>query len=230
MNQNGLGRPPASELRNGDRMKQTEFHAIYEQMPENFRAELIDGTVFVSMPLGKPHAQGQLLMGAVIAAYAGHTPGVEGLDDVTVILGKDDEVQPDLLLRVLPAFGGKSTDAYDQYIHGAPELTCEVAYSSRAIDLHLKRRRYALAGTLEYIVFCLAPREIRWFDFATGSRISPDERGVFRSKAFPGLWIRNESLLNLDYREVMDTLNEGLASDEHAEFAAELTRRAEKRS
>jgi Uma2 family endonuclease len=207
-------------------MEQAEFHTFYEQMPESFRAELIDGTVFVSMPLGKLHAKGHVLMSAIMAAYAGYTPGVEALSDATLILGKDDEVQPDLLLRVLPTLGGKSADAYDQFIQGSPELVCEVAYSSRAIDLHLKRRRYAQAGVLEYIVLCLEPREIRWFDFATGSMITPNDSGVLRSKAFPGLWMANQSVLQLDYLAVMDKLTEGLASAEHAAFATELKRSA----
>ncbi len=47
------------ELQNGDRMTQQEFHRLYEQTPEGFKAELIGGIVYVASPLypahGKPH-------------------------------------------------------------------------------------------------------------------------------------------------------------------------------
>ena len=38
------------ELRTGDRMTQREFHPIYKQTPENFRAELIGGIVYDGDP------------------------------------------------------------------------------------------------------------------------------------------------------------------------------------
>ena len=38
------------ELHSGDRMTREEFHRIYEQMPDDFEAELVGGTVYVSSP------------------------------------------------------------------------------------------------------------------------------------------------------------------------------------
>lgn len=208
----------ASELRNGDRMNQPEFHELYEQMPESFRAELIGGTVFVSMPLGRPHAKGHILLSALLAAYSAGTPDTEALSEATVILGNEDEVQPDLLLRMRPEVGGATSDDYDIYINGAPELVCEVAYSSRAIDLHLKRKRYAKAGVREYFVLCLQPKQIHWLSFVDGNLIEPNEANIFCSRVFPGLWIDREGVLNLDYHKAMATMNAGLSSEEHAKF------------
>lgn len=102
------------------------------------------------------------LLSALLAAYSAGTPDTEALSEATVILGNEDEVQPDLLLRMRPEVGGATSDDYDIYINGAPELVCEVAYSSRAIDLHLKRKRYAKAGVREYFVLCLQPKQIHW--------------------------------------------------------------------
>src|SRR5947209_2877577 len=140
------------ELHNGDRMTQKEFHRVYEQMPDNFRAELIGGIVYVGSPLKRPHGKDHLRLGTLFDTYQGHTPGVDAADNATVILSEDDEPQPDLYMRILPACGGQSRDTEDQYIDGAPELLAEIAHSSRAIDLHTKRQRYADAGVLEYIV------------------------------------------------------------------------------
>lgn len=209
-------------LHNGDRMKQEEFHSIYEQMPDGFKAELLQGTVFVSLPLRRPHGKEHVRLGAILEAYAGNTLGVEVISEATTILGKDDEVQPDLLMRILPRHGGQTGDTYDECIKGAPELICEIAHSSRAIDLHLKRKRYERAGVLEYIVFCLDPREIFWFDFAGKIRIEPDGNGIIQSRAFPGLWICSKALLTTDYHGAMKVLNLGLSSTEHQDFSRRL--------
>lgn len=214
---------PRPQLRNGDRMKQPEFHAIYEQMPEGFKAELVGGTVFVSMPLGKPHATDHVRLGSILDAYVAYPPGVEVLSEVTTILSNDDEVQPDLLMRVSPERGGKTRDTYgDEYILGAPELVCEIAHSSRAIDLNLKRKRYERTGVIEYIVFCLNPREVRWFDFVGKGTLQTDSDGVFRSNVFPGLWICNQGLLERDYQRVMEVLKHGIATKVHKDFCEGL--------
>ena len=44
-------RPEGLDLHTGDRMTREEFHRIYQQMPEDFEAELIGGTVYVGSPL-----------------------------------------------------------------------------------------------------------------------------------------------------------------------------------
>src|SRR5207302_559487 len=95
-------------LQNGDRMTQKEFHEIYENTPEGFRAELIGGIVYVSSPLRRPHGMNHLPLGAVLFLYEGSTPGVESGDNATVMLGEEGEPQPDLLLRILPEYGGQS--------------------------------------------------------------------------------------------------------------------------
>jgi hypothetical protein len=43
-------------LENGDRLDQRTFHARYVRMPENCRAELIGGIVFMASPQKVPTA------------------------------------------------------------------------------------------------------------------------------------------------------------------------------
>lgn len=214
--------PDGSELHSGDRMTREEFHRIYEQMPEGFQAELIGGTVYVASPLKRRHGTNHLPLGTVLFTYESNTPGVESGDNTTVLLGDDAEPQPDLFLRILPDFGGRSRTTDDDYVAGAPELLAEIAHSSRAIDLHDKRDDYARHGGLEYLVLCLRERVLRWFDLRTGEERFADPDGVIRIATFPGLWIHAEALLAKDYRRMMATLDQGLASPEHAEFVARL--------
>jgi Uma2 family endonuclease len=215
------------ELQTGDRMTADEFMRVYEQTPEDFKAELIGGIVYVASPLKRRHGTTHPLLGSVFCAYLGHTPGVECGDNTTVLLGEEGVPQPDLYLRILPEYGGQSRNTPDDYVGGAPELTAEIANSSRAIDLHAKRHDYARYGVLEYLVVCLRERQLRWFDLRAGQELQPDSGGVLRLQTFPGLWIHIESLFNQDYTALMATLEQGLATPEHAAFITQLaTRRA----
>ena len=47
----------------------------------------------------------------------------------------------------------------------------------------------------------------------------------YRSRVFPGFWIHEEALLDQNSQLAVITLNEGLASPEHAEFAERLAAR-----
>lgn len=216
--------PPPADLHSGDRMTRKEFHDIYKNMPEDFKAELIGSVVYVSSPLKQSHGKSHLCLGTIFGTYVAHTPGVSACDNATIILSEEDEPQPDLFLRVEPEYGGQSQDTLDEYVKGAPELIAEIAYSSRAIDLHSKRQRYAQTGVIEYIVVCLLPRQLYWFNLQSGEQLDKDHDGAFRSKLFPGLWIHDDALLQLDYKQSLSVLNEGLASPEHAAFVERLAK------
>jgi Uma2 family endonuclease len=210
------------ELQNGDRMNREDFHRLYEQTPEGFRAELIGGIVYVASPLYPPHGKPHLLLGLVVGTYEGRTPGVDASDNTTIFLGDEGEPQPDLYLRILPEYGGQSLTGDKECVVGAPELIIEVANSTRAIDLHAKKKDYARYGVREYLVHCVSEREFRWFDLAGGTELQSDAAGIFRIKNFPGMWINGPAVLSRDHQQLMQTLEEGLATPEHAAFVRNL--------
>jgi Uma2 family endonuclease len=210
------------ELHTGDRMTREEFHRIYEQMPEGFRAELIGGIVYVASPLQLRHGTNHLPLGTLFFTYEGNTPGVESGDNTTILLGEEGEPQPDLFLRILPEYGGQSRTTADDYVAGAPELIAEIAHTNRAIDLHAKRDDYTRYGVCEYLVVCLRENRLRWFDLRANQELQPDADGVFRIRTFPGLWIHGEALLAKDYHRLMAALQQGLAMPEHAAFVSRL--------
>jgi Uma2 family endonuclease len=220
-----IARHPFIELQNGDRMNREEFHRLYEQTPEGYKAELIGGIVYVASPLypghGKPHMQ----LTAVVAAYEARTPGVDASDNTTILLGKEAEPQPDLYVRILPEYGGQSSTGDQERVEGAPELIVEVANTTRAIDLHAKKKDYADYGVLEYVVHCVKEKKLRWFDLAAGNELQPNPAGIYRIRTFPGLWINGPALLTKNYSQLMQTLEEGLATPEHAAFVEELAKR-----
>jgi Uma2 family endonuclease len=213
-------------LEAGDHLDQATFHERYEAMPEDFRAELIGGIVFVPSPLHWEHGVYHALIMGWLTNYWIATPGTQVGDNATAILGDFSEPQPDAALIIDPACGGR-TGLSDGYATGPPELIVEVASSSESIDLHAKRRDYEQAGVLEYVVLLLRQRAVRWFILQGGVYQEADvsEGGIFTSTVFPGLWLHAPALLRLDGQQVMDTLRQGLETPAHAAFVRQLQER-----
>jgi Uma2 family endonuclease len=213
---------PLPPLHNGDRLTQPEFHRRYEAYPEDVKFELIGGTVYMASPLKGPHGTYHFKLAIALGLYEAATPGIEGADNMTTILGPEGEPQPDLMLRLLKECGGQSEYNEDKYLVGAPELVAEVAHSSRAIDLGSKLDDYRAAGVQEYLVLCVEEQELHWFHFPSRRRVKPDRTGVFASRIFPGLWLDGPALLARDSTRLIATVQRGLASPEHEAFARRL--------
>ncbi len=150
-------------LENGDQLDQKTFHARYEAMPEDCRAELIGGIVYMPSPQKVPHSKAQQLVVRWLDEYAEATPGTEALLNNTQILGPDSEPEPDACLFITPEYGGQVYLDENDYLHGAPELVVEVSSSTESIDLHRKKRDYEKAGVREYAVLALRTQQVFWF-------------------------------------------------------------------
>ncbi len=118
--------------------------------------------------------------------------------------------QPDTYLWILPEFGGQST-IEEKYHVGAPELAAEICLTSAAYDLGVKKTLYQSAGVREYVAVLIEDREVRWHRLVNGEykRCRPTSDGVFRSKAFPGLWLDAPALWSLDLARLLHTLERG---------------------
>lgn len=217
-------RLPPRKLRTGDCMSRAEFHLAYEQTESDFRAELIGGVVYVWEWVTIDHGTMHAALGALLCMYEAATVGVEAAHRTTVLLGDDAEPEPDLLLRILPEFGGQSATTADDYVSGPPELIIEIAECDRSVEFHEKQRDYTRHGVREYVVVSLRGRQLRSFNLPENQEVPIDADGVLRVRSFPGLWIDREGLLERDCRRLTDTLERGLASPEHAAFVAELAK------
>lgn len=214
-------------LENGDRLTRSEFERRYAATPEKFKAELIEGVVYVASPVrvrnhGRPHAY---IMGWLIA-YVAATPKVDIADNSTVRLDLDNEPQPDALLRIEPEVGGRSRITDDDYIEGAPELTVEIAASSASYDMNAKLNAYRRNGVQEYLVWQTYENQIAWFCLQEGEyiRLQPNATGMIRSRVFPGLWLAVDALLRGDLATVLAELQIGLETSEHREFVDRLNK------
>ncbi len=198
---------PAIRLQSGDRMTRHEFHRRYCELPE-IRAELIEGVVYLASPLkredGRPHA----LVMAWLGSYWEQHPEVELLDNATVLLDVDNEVQPDASLRYL---SGQSAVTQKDYVQGAPEFVVEVAVSSVSIDLHDKLNAYRRNGVQEYVVWRVMDQAIDWFRLRerTFIKIEPNVSGIIESETFPGLRLNVRAMVAEDLPRVMATQRHG---------------------
>jgi hypothetical protein len=214
---------PLPPLVEGQRLDQPTFHARYEAMPPATRAELINGVVFMPDPFGFGHAAAKPPVIVWIDYYREQTPVLEVLANVSTVLGPKSEVQPDVLLLILPEFGGQARIP-KEWVWGPPELVAEVAEETRYVDLGPKFEDYERAGVREYVVRALEPDEVYWFVLRNGrfEELPPGPDGIYRSEVFPGLWLDPQALLRCDTRRLRAVVDLGCATPEHAEFVARL--------
>ena len=214
-------------LQSGDRLTRAEFERRYEAMPENVKAELIEGVVYI-------------MSVSVSIVYPRFTPreghDVDGRRTPAKRRGprqatiprcgsmKTTSRKPDGLLRIEEACGGQSRIVKHGYLEGAAELMAEISASSASYDLHDKRNAYRRNKVLEYVVWRVVDQAIDWFVWRERHcrRLSPDANGWYKSEVFPGLWLDPAALLAGDMAKVLAVLQQGLSSPEHAAFVAKL--------
>jgi hypothetical protein len=212
-------------LETGDNLTPDEFLRIWDQLPHIKRAELIGGVVYMPAALGTDHGGDNFNVTTWLGVYRAATPGCVGGNDVTCIFLADCP-QPDVNLRVVTEFGGKSW-IEDQRICGSPELLVEVCNTTESMDLHQKFELYKEARVQEYLVVIVKKKQIRWHRLVKGDYrlIASDADGIYGSVVFPGLWLDSKALFKDDLAKVLATLQTGIDSDEHQRFVAKLAAR-----
>lgn len=222
---NGYHAPSIPPLEAGARLTRSEFERRYHAMPHVKKAELIEGVVYIPSPVRyRDHGKQTGLITAWLGTYHAATPYTDFADNATLLLDSDNEPQPDVLLRLDDAVGGKSWINDKGYLEGSPELIVEVAASSESYDLHDKLRAYRRNGVQEYVVWCVYDRQIQWHKLEAESYVllSPDRSGVLRSQVFPGLQLDVKAVLKDDLAKVLAVLQKGLNSPEHKAFVRQL--------
>lgn len=216
-------------LQNGDCLTRDEFERRYNAMPKLNKAELVEGEVHMPSPVSfRKHSSPHLALNTWLGVYRAGTPGVLAGDNSTVRLDLDNELQPDALLLVTPECGGQARVSTEDFVEGAPELVAEVAATSASYDLHGKMNAYRRSGVKEYVVWRVLDEAVDWFVLRGGQyeRLSLEKTAagveVYKSQISPGLWLDPAALLRDDLAAVLNVLREGLASSEHAAFAARL--------
>jgi hypothetical protein len=209
----------------GDRLTREEFLERWERMPDLKFAELIDGVVYMPSPVSDLHSGHEGNFQLVLTNYALKTPVCEYRPGATWIM-LESAPQPDLALFVLPAYGGRIRRV-KSLLSGAPELVVEISRSSRSYDLGPKLALYQRAGVIEYAAALVEEERIEWRRLEKGSYrlMSPSREGIYKSRAFPGLWLDSAAFWRGDKERLANVLEQGLNSEEHAQFLEKLRRK-----
>jgi Uma2 family endonuclease len=213
-------------LEAGDELTRDEFERRYDATPGLKKAELIEGVVHMPPPAvrwdyhASPHADLVTWLGY----YRSATLGVQAGDNASIRLDLKNEPQPDAALVILPEYGGRVKKSSDGYLEGAPDLVAEVSASTESIDLNAKLRVYKRNGVREYLVWRVRDQAIDWFELRDRDYkpLSLDPEGVVRSTVFPGLWLHCPAMLRGDVAAVLQVLQRGVATPEHASFVTKL--------
>lgn len=222
-------RPAVPPLQPGDRLTRPEFERRFDATPNLKKAELIEGVVYMPPPVSHAgHAAPHLRIGAWLGVYLASTPGITGGDNASLRLDFDNMPQPDAYLMIAAASGGQARIDEEGYVAGAPELVVEVSASTVSFDLHAKRAVYRRAGVKEYLVWRVMDQAIDWFILRSGEfePLEPGTDGLLRSAVFAGLWLEAEAMITGDLGAVLNTVQRGVTSPEHAQFVERLQQAA----
>jgi Uma2 family endonuclease len=214
---------PIPPLENGDRLSAAEFERHYETMKVG-KAELVGGIAYIQAAVsaefhGDPHAD----LTGWLGCYRARTPGVRVSDNATLRLDEENVYQPDASLRLPANAQGTASVGSDGFLEGVTELVAEVSGTTASLDLHAKLAAYQRYGVREYIVWRVRDETLDWM-ILRGGRYAPlaSADGIYRSETFPGLWLDAQALVRGDIKRVLDVLDQGTATPEHAAFVRRL--------
>jgi Uma2 family endonuclease len=221
--------PTVPVLEPGDHLTRDEFERRFDATPGLKKAELIEGVVYMAPAVRwDNHASPHIHLAGWAVTYQASTPGVLSGDNGSVRLDLDNEPQPDLTMLIDPAHGGQAKFSDDDYVEGAPEFVAEVSGSSVSMDMNTKLRMYRRSGVKEYLVWRVLDRAIDWFVLrdSTYEPLVPQPDGIVRSEVFPGLWLDVAAMVDMNLSHVLQALQRGIDSPEHAAFVSLLASRA----
>ena len=112
----------------------------------------------------------------------------------------------------------------DDYIVGSPEWIGEVSASSVSFDLQAKLHVYRSNHVLEYLVWRVVDQAIDWFLLRNSQyeALGVSAEGIYQSAVFPGLWLDPGALVRGDLNSVLQVLQQGINSADHAAFVTHL--------
>lgn len=191
-------------------------------MPHVKKAELVEGIVYMPSSVYAPHGRSHAAIMGWLFADTAATPGTLLFDNTSLRLDARNQFQPDAMLLLNEARGGRCRVSDDGFVQGPPELVIEIAASSAAYDLHSKLRAYQRNGVHEYLAVLIYEQRVVWHRLSAEKYVTSQVGGdgVLRSEVFPGLWLHQERFWANDLTGLLAALHEGLAAPDHAAFKA----------
>jgi Uma2 family endonuclease len=147
---------------------------VYRMLPEGTRAEIINGTLYMSPAPTLSHQDIIINLGSQLYIFTkGNKLGKACNSPVDVYLDKKNAFQPDLVF----VSRENSSILKEDGIYGAPDLVIEVlSPGNKTFDLTKKKKAYEKAGAKEYWVVDPETR------IATGFQLKKEGYKEFKSE------------------------------------------------
>lgn len=65
-----------------------------------------------------------------------------------------------------------------------------------------------MSPVVDYIVVCVKPKQLYWFDLRDSRYVKADRTGVNRNAVFPGLWLDGNELMKIDRELTREALGQ----------------------
>ena len=199
-------------LENGDQLTLQEFMRRYEAMPESIeqsssKESYLWARLFAHTHHGRPHGW----LGNIVTTY-GNADAIDFSDNSTVKLDPQ-QCATARLLHVLTVGARRTRQRSMTTVTstGLRILLPKLLPPRRASTCTPNLKAYQKNGVREYVVWRVIDEAVDWF-VLENSQFQPlkaDENGVYRSRAFPGLWLNVPALLRRDAEQLWATLDSG---------------------
>ncbi|MEZ4660535.1 MAG: Uma2 family endonuclease [Caldilineaceae bacterium] len=202
-----------------------EFERRYLAHPEIKKAELLEGIVYMPSPVKyQRHASPHLHLNHMDWRYI--LPQRRAPRAVTTppSAWTMKTIRSRTSSYALTGHGGRSFVDADDYLAGAPELSCGGGFHQRQLRHACQKRVYARNGVQEYLVFLTHDQVVHWFALEEGEyvELAAAADGILRSRVFPGLWLQPAAFWAKDLATMLAALQEGIASPAHQAFVERL--------
>ena len=155
-----------------------------------------------------------------INRYRHSTPGIYVCLQVPVVLDPDHRFVPGLIAMVNH---GRLKQCEPQVTHfsGPPNFVLDVFDSSELEEYATRKKAFERFGVTEYVAIVTGEvTKCEWNrnNDSQFESIAPDENGVIKSKALPGLWFSTSPLENPDEWALGTQIEEGMSRLGHHEL------------
>lgn len=157
-----------------------------------------------------------------INLYRMNTPGLYACTNIAVKLKDGNVIYPDLMVMVNKGKYKQSQPDYDEQIFkGPPNFILKAASAQNRQEAIDECAIYEKAGVKEcLIVYDTNPisYEFKRLEKGRYKPVKPDDEGIIKSEALPGLWLSIDDMIRQDYFSVKTYIERGMTRKPYHDF------------
>jgi hypothetical protein len=161
-------------------------------------------------------------MTSCVNHYRMYTPGLFVCVHPQVRLDGDTVLVPGLVAQVNSGKFKQCDAGSYQYFSGPPNFVFDVYREEQRLEIERRRRVFASAGVIEYVLWNTTAQEPAWLRLGEGRLVEVPLVGgeVIESAALPGLRFPVDAFKERDWRSIMAATSNGIARPAHRDFMA----------